>query len=424
MLGLPDAGQLRQRRRRLTSHRMRRGAVTGMKLKRRVVQLAFLALVLVGVFVFGANCERWCPFGGVEALYGYATEGNMLCSLATSNFFILGGVLAATLLLRRAFCSYLCPLGTIAEGLHVAGRRLRIPAIHVPPAVDRVLSLGKYVVLAVVLALTWQAGELIFRGFDPCYALISRHGTDITYWAYVVAGAISVASLALMLPFCRWFCPLAAVLNPFSRFGLARVHRNTETCHDCGRCARSCPAQIPVDRLTVVTAARCTSCLNCVDSCPAQGAKALTWGPSSRPGRQWSQAALIGLLLACTSGAVAASYLFPMPSFSKARGVQPAEVATVELAIGDVTCRGRANLLFYFLERDDSFLVPGYLKVEAWPDPGTADVRVTYDPAQTDAAAIKRAVTEPYYDVLADYWRMSPFSIEGYDALGLGGNIP
>ena len=52
------------------------------------------------------------------------------------------------------------------------------------------LSVLKYGVLAIVLVLTYRAGELIFRGFDPCYALLSRHGEDITFWAYVASGAI------------------------------------------------------------------------------------------------------------------------------------------------------------------------------------------------------------------------------------------
>ena len=39
-----------------------------MRRNRRLVQGSFLVLVLLGVFVVGGNCERWCPFGGVEAL--------------------------------------------------------------------------------------------------------------------------------------------------------------------------------------------------------------------------------------------------------------------------------------------------------------------------------------------------------------------
>ena len=390
-----------------------------MKRTRRTVQFGFLALVLIGVFALKANCERWCPFGGVEALYTYAADGDMLCSLGTSNFFLLGGVLAMTLLLRRAFCGYACPIGTISEWLHGLGRRLRMPDLRMPHATDRVLSLLKYALLVIVLWLTWRAGELIFRGFGPCYALIGRHGEDITYWAYVVSGAIVVASLAISLPFCRWFCPLAAVLNPFSRFGLTRVRRNVEICRDCTACAKKCPMAIPVDRLASVDVARCTSCMSCIDACPQADAGAISWGPSRRWGLRWSQAALIAVVLACLGVATAASYVFPIPSYVRTHGTPPEQVATVELRIGDVRCRGRANLLLYFLERDDVYEIPGYFKVEAWPDPKVADVRITYDPARADATTIKAAITETYYDAVADYWRPSPFSIEGYDPLAM-----
>ncbi len=390
-----------------------------MKRTRRTVQFGFLTLVLIGVFALNANCERWCPLGGVEALYTYAADGDMLCSLGTSNFFLLGGVAAMTLLVRRAFCGYVCPIGTISEWLHALGRRLRMPDLRVDHAADRVLSLLKYALLVVVLWLTWRAGELIFRGFDPCYALIGRHGEDITYWAYVVSGAIVVASLTVSLPFCRWFCPLAAVLNPFSRFGLTRVRRNTEVCRDCTSCAKKCPMAIPVDRLASVDVARCTSCLSCIDACPQADAGAISWGPSRRWGLPWSQAALIAVVLACLAGATAASYVFPVPSYVRTHGTRPEQVATVELRIEGLRCRGRGNLLLYFLERDDLYEIPGYFKVEAWPAPEVADVRVTYDPTQADAATIKLAIAEPYYDATADYWRMSPFSIEGYDLLAV-----
>jgi len=395
------------------------------KKKRHAVQAAFLALVLGGVFLVGAHCERWCPFGGVEAIYTYAAEGNMLCSLSTSNFFILGGVLAMTLLVRRAFCSHMCPLGTISEWLHGMGRRLRLPQYQVSGNVDRFLSLGKYILLVVVLVLTWRASELIFRQFDPCYALISRHGEDITFWAYVVAGVIIVASLFTTIPFCRWFCPLAAVLNPFSRLGVARVTRDEASCVDCGLCTKKCPTAIPVDRLVEVKASRCLSCLNCVDACTGKrnAPNALRWGPPRRLAPRWSQAALIAVVLLCTSVAVSASYLFPMPSFVKSHGTRPAETSTLHLQVSDLTCRGRANLFFYFLERDDLYEIPGYFLVEAWPDPNLAAVDITYDPTLADEDLIRQAIVEPYYDVAADFWRHSPFGIEGYDPLMLDGDL-
>ncbi len=396
-----------------------------MKTTRRVIQFGFLALTLVGVFVWRGNAERWCPFGGVEALYTYITEGNLTCSLAVSNFYILGGVILMTLLLRRAFCGYMCPIGTVSEWLQRIAVRCGVRAGRVPPKLDRGLSLLKYPVLVVILFFTWRTAELVFRGYDPCYALISRHGEDITFWAYVVSGAIVLGSLIVVMPFCRWLCPLAAVLNPFSRIGITRITRDEHACVDCGQCARVCPMDIPVDRVTKVTAARCLSCMNCVAACPQRDSAAISWGLPGRWGRRlrtsraWAMGVLAGVLLFCTTAAVAATYLFPLPSYVTSRGEPPAVTATADLRIFNLGCRGNANLLKYYLERDDAFAIPGYFKLEAWPGPGAAEARIIYDPSRGDEPTIIQAITEPYYDGLAQRWRPSPFEIEGYDPLGL-----
>jgi len=388
---------------------------------RRAVQAAFLALALVSVFLVGANAEAWCPLGGVEGLSTYLREGNLICSLGVSNFYILAGVLAMALLVRRAFCGYLCPIGTISDWIRAVGRRLGIPAVAIPAWADRGLSLLKYVVLAVVLYFTWQAGELLFRGYCPAYALVSRHGADILWWAYVVAAAIAIASLVTAMPFCRWFCPLAAVLNPFSRFALTRIKRDPAACTDCRRCGRACPMAIPVDQLPQVTAARCLACLGCVDACPQESAGALAWGPPAFLGGRWPRTVLVALLLLCTAGAVSAAYWYPLPSFVKVHGAPPAETAVLELEIENLTCRGRANLLVWFLQRDDLAVPLRYFRLEAWPRPGTARARITYDPGETDEETLKRAVTEPYFQALSDNvsagWRDSPFRVVGYDPL-------
>ena len=144
----------------------------------------------------------------------------------------------------------------------------------------------------------------------------------------------------------------------------------------------------------------------------------MIWGPPGWMGHRWSNGVLIAILLSCTTAAVAASHLFPLPSFVKTRGQAPVVTATTELDIIGLTCRGKATLLTYFLERDDAFELAGYLKLEAWPGPGATRTRVTYEPSLCDEAAIKRAVTEPYYDALGTLWRFSPFEIKGYDPLG------
>lgn len=391
--------------------------ITRTQLTRRLVQLAFLTITFVGVFVVKGNAEAWCPFGGVETLYNYATEGNLLCSLGVSNIYILVAVLALVLLTRRSFCGYVCPIGALSEWLQRGAELVGIKPVTVRGPLDRVLGLLKYAVLAIILFITWRAAELHFRAFDPCYALLSRHGEDITYWAYIVAGAIVLASLLIIFPFCRWLCPLAAVFSPFSRFGLTRVKRDSENCNNCGACARRCPMAIDVDRQQSVTQARCISCLKCVDACPHTERGALAWGPAWNKAARWPQAVIVGLILLCVSGAVATTYVLPLPSFVHTHAQSPATTATTEMQIHDLTCRGRATLLVYYLERDDEFALPGYWRLEAWPGISPARVRIIYDPAQADAEMFKQAITEAYFD--GQVWRPSPFRIEGYDPYGL-----
>lgn len=387
---------------------------------RRWVQLGFLALIVVGVFVVRGNAERWCPFGGVEAIHNYLTEGNVLCSVAVSNFFILGALLVSVLLLRRAFCSHVCPIGTLSEWLRMGAAKLGIKPVRVSARADRVLSLLKYLVLVVIVYFTWVASELLFRAYCPAYAMLGRHGEDITFWAYVVSGAIVVASLFISLPFCRWLCPLAAVMNPLSKLGLTRVARDTGACVDCGKCARACPMGIPVNEVEEVTEARCTLCLQCVDSCPTRGRRTLAWRLPGPARRALPQGLLVVALLGILGTAVLADRLWPLPSYNWTRGEVPVQTATVELEVENLACRGRASLFVGFLERDDEIGIDGYLKLEAWPDPEGGRARITYDPTRTDADTIKAALTEAYYDYQEERFWISPFGIEGYDPLGLG----
>jgi polyferredoxin len=388
---------------------------------RQSTQAGFLALTIAGVFIVGGNAERWCPFGGVEAIYTYATEGNLVCSLGVSNFYILGALLLSVLLLRRAFCGYACPLGTLSDWLHRAGRRLRLPQIRVPRRADAVLSCLKYAILIVILLFTWRTSELVFRGYDPCYALLSRHGEDITFWAYVISGALVIASLLMSLPLCRWLCPLAPVMNPFSRFGLSRIQRDPHECTECGVCSESCPMGIPVDAVRQVRHARCISCQECVEVCPQPGV--LRWTAGGKK-RAWSPAVVASGLIAVLGLGVAASYAFPLPSFVRVWESPPAQTATLNLKLTELTCRGRASLLVFFLERDDEFMLPGYRRLEAWPGPGEATVRIMYDPQATDAATIRSAITEPYFNLADGLWYTPPFRIVDAEADGTVARAP
>ena len=163
---------------------------------------------------------------------------------------------------------------------------------------------------------------------------------------------------------------------------------------------------IPVDRLAQVTAARCTSCMSCVDACPS-AQEQLALGPAGT-----ARAALVP----GGAGRDPARLRRRAPSrrrccfrcrrsSSRTRSPRPPKPPPRGSKVTNLTCRGRANLLFWFIERDDLYALPGYVKLEAWPGPGAADVHVTYDPAKTneeaDQAGDHRALLRPVRGTLA-----------------------
>ena len=76
---------------------------------------------------------------------------------------------------------------------------------------------------------------------------------------------------------------------------------------------------------------------------------ALSWGPPRKIGGNWSQRVLLAILGVCVTGAVAAAYLVPLPSFVRERGEKPGQIAIAHLKIEQITCRGKGTLLRRFV---------------------------------------------------------------------------
>ena len=243
------------------------------KLKSRPIRYALLSLVL-GMVAYSAlgygsrSFEAYCPFGGVESLWGLFTDGEFSCALGPLNLSLLVALLGLVLVAKKAFCGWACPVGFIGEltgrlGGLVWRRRPRIPS-----RVDARLKLLRYAVLGVSLFFTYRAGELLLRGYDPYYLIFSGFGHgSLGALSIIVLGLTAAGAFVVPMFFCRYLCPLGAVFDPFSRLGLIRLHREPANCTSCGRCGRVCPQRIPVHELPVVRHRDCTNCLECVDAC-------------------------------------------------------------------------------------------------------------------------------------------------------------
>ena len=127
----------------------------------------------------------------------------------------------------------------------------------------------KYVVLVLIIALTWHTGALIFRAYDPFLAFFHL-GLNIGEmpWAYGLLAFFLIGSLKVDRFFCRYACPLGAVLGIIGKLGLTRISLNAADCKSCKVCDRACFAHIDVSANPYVREAECNQCLECVAACP------------------------------------------------------------------------------------------------------------------------------------------------------------
>ena len=309
----------------------RRTGVDRSQLYRRSFQGAFVLLNLwlgakfyfwVRQFEVGAintnlhrppGVEGWLPIAGLMNLKYWLLSGTVP-QVHPAALFLLITFLAMSFLFRKAFCSWLCPIGTLSEYLWRAGKKLFKRNFNLPRWLDLPLRGLKYLLLGFFLwAISTMSAVGIHDFMVSPYGLIAdvkmlnffRH---IGETGIIVLAVFALASVFVPNFWCRFLCPYGALLGLTSWLSPTRIRRNKETCIDCAKCAKACPAALPVDKLVQIRSVECTGCLECVAVCPAQDALVMSFPAllSSKTKRtripSWAMAAGIAVLFFGVAG--------------------------------------------------------------------------------------------------------------------------
>ncbi|MBN6361542.1 MULTISPECIES: 4Fe-4S binding protein [Providencia] len=219
--------------------------------------------------------EGWLPIAGLMNLK-YTLETGSFPVIHAASMFLLVSFIVISLLFKKAFCSWMCPIGTISEYTGKLGKKLfrYQNQISLPKWLDIPLRGLKYLLLGFFLYIAFSMSAQMIQYFmmSPYGIIIDVKMLDffryISLFALITVVVLVVASLFIRNAWCRYLCPYGALLGLFSLFSPFKIRRNRESCIDCGKCAKNCPSRIPVDKLITVRTVECTGCMTCVESCP------------------------------------------------------------------------------------------------------------------------------------------------------------
>lgn len=223
-------------------------------------------------FLSSSSLHALCPYGGIATFVSLITEGTFVKKIHDSSVVILTIILVSSVLFGPAFCSYVCPLGSLQEWVSKIGKKLFKKQYNhfVPKSVDQYLRYTRYLVLIWTVYLSTKSLKLVFEAYDPYYALFNFWTGEVAITSLIVLGVVIILSLFVERPWCKYACPFGALLGLTNFIKIFKIRRNAPTCINCSKCSNHCPMNIHVSEKEKVMDQQCISCNICTseNTCP------------------------------------------------------------------------------------------------------------------------------------------------------------
>ena len=212
----------------------------------------------------------------ISGLLGTASwvKGGGINSIHPAAVIVFLTVIAVSLLLRRSFCSWICPVAALSECAWKAGYKVTRRNVRLPVKLDVALRSLKYVLMAffiyfIAIAMT---NDALLQFIKSDYHKIAdvrlmNFFLHLSPFAFGVILIIVLCSFVLRNPLCRYLCPYGALLGLIALFSPLRITRNADHCVSCGACSQVCPTYIDVMHKTSVASPECIACWRCVSHC-------------------------------------------------------------------------------------------------------------------------------------------------------------
>lgn len=224
--------------------------------------------------------EGFLPISALIGAKHWLTTGT-IDRVHPAALFILLAIVLLSLAVKKAFCSFLCPIGTLSEYMWRLGRLAYRKSLSLPRWLDYPLRSLKY---ALLLFFVVSIARMDLPTLDAFIGSPYNKVADIKMYLFFadlsglalkVIVILAVLSVFIKNPWCRYLCPYGALLGVVGLLSPSKVTRDAGRCITCQRCTRACPASIRVHDSRRVSSDECTSCMECVAACPVRDALAI-----------------------------------------------------------------------------------------------------------------------------------------------------
>ena len=170
-------------------------------------------------------------------------------------YLFAGFAMVSTVLWGRLYCGRICAYGALTQLLDpIVPRKMRV---EIPVRIEKHANLIKYGVLAIVLAYFFATRDVgVYRFVEPFWMF----GLFGTTGMWVGLAVLLLATVFVRNLYCRFLCPVGAMLGILSNLTVFRIKRWAE-CNSCKICEKTCEwGAIRGPRIVKSECVRCDDC--------------------------------------------------------------------------------------------------------------------------------------------------------------------
>ncbi len=255
-----------------------------------------------------AGVEGFLPIGALMGWKLFVLTG-VWDPIHPAAMVILGFAGFISFTLRKSFCGWFCPVGTLSEWLWKLGRKFFGKNYRMPVWLDFPLRSLKYLLLGFFVWVIFSMSKLAILAFlqSPYYKMsdvkMLFFFTRMSTTTIVVLTILVLTSLISRNSWCRYLCPYGALMGLLALVSPTRIQRNSDTCINCKLCSEVCPYHLAVDRKDRIISPECNGCMDCTLVCPG-GRNTLELKTKGVRKKFWSTAKLAAVIIGLYVGLV------------------------------------------------------------------------------------------------------------------------